>query len=95
MWPSEPVPASDLLGWHGELGRLMSEDVQIVLVTPELDPVLAMQIAREGRVLYQGPAGGWLEARVRLWQSYQDALPFLTAARRELEAFVDEVRHGS
>ncbi len=95
IWTLRPAAMEELLEWHRELARFVDTDVQLVLATPDLDPVLGMQIAREGKALFESRSGDWIEARVRLWQAYQDALPFLRAAREELRAFVGEVRDGS
>lgn len=95
IWSSRPLEASELLRWRVELTRVIERDVQIVLVTDDLDPVLGMQVAKEGVCLFESRAGLWLEKRVRLWQSYQDALPFLRAARENLRAYAGEVQGGS
>lgn len=92
LWPERDVTPSELLGWQRELSRLSDCDVQVALVTPELDPVLAMQIAREGRPVFEPSSDDWLSARVRLWQSYQDALPFLRAERERLKRYAGDIR---
>ncbi|MGA7614532.1 MAG: nucleotidyltransferase domain-containing protein [Thermoanaerobaculia bacterium] len=95
IWPRGTIEAARLLEWHRELSEISGLEVQIAVITPELDPVLAMEIARDGRALFESERGSWTEARVRLWQSYQDALPFLRLSRQRLRKFSTEVRNGT
>ncbi len=95
IWsPVEPTPA-ERLQWASDLAATAGAEVQLVLVTPALDPVLGMQIAREGRVLVEASPGRAVSERVRLWQLFQDSRPFLERARRELARYAREVRDGT
>ncbi|HVS02195.1 MAG TPA: nucleotidyltransferase domain-containing protein [Thermoanaerobaculia bacterium] len=95
LWVDSPPPAAHLLVWRRELTRDAGVPVQLVLVTPSLDPVLGFEIARDGEPLYQADPGSWSQERMRLWHAYQDALPFLRASRRRLGEFVARVRRGA
>lgn len=95
LWTA-PLPApAERLAWRRELAEATGLPVQLVFVTADLDPVLGLQIAREGRVLYQDGPDTWSEERLRLWHLYQDSLPFLRASRRSLRRFVEESRGGA
>jgi predicted nucleotidyltransferase len=95
VWSDGEPTAAERLEWASELAAAAGAEVQIVVVTPALDPVLGMQIAREGRVLVEASPGRAISERVRLWHLYQDSQPFLARARRELARYAQEVRDGS
>lgn len=84
-----------MLAWRRELTEATGIPVQMILVTADLDPVLGLEIARDGVPLHEADEGTWARERLRLWHAYQDALPFLRAARRNLLQFAAEVRDGS
>ena len=71
---------------------LLKPDVNLVVVTPELDPVLGREISRDGRVLYDAEENVWAWERLRLWQLYNDALPFLRRQKEDLRRYAEEVR---
>lgn len=95
LWTVQLPAAAERLAWRRELVEVTGLAVQLVFVTADLDPVLGLQIAREGRVLYQDGPDTWTEERLRLWHLYQDSLPFLRASRRSLRRFVEESRGGA
>jgi hypothetical protein len=77
------------------LENLLDKDVNLVIVSPDLDPVLGFEIVRDGRLLYERDPGSWLKARSQLWHAYNDSLPFRRAAREQLRQFTEEARRGS
>lgn len=95
VWAAPLPPPAELLACRRELVDLVDLPVQLLFVTPRLDPVLGFQIAREGRVLYEAEPDAWPRERLRLWHLYQDSLPFLRAARRSLHEFAEKVRGGA
>lgn len=95
LWTDRLPAATERLAWRRELAEATGLPVQLVFVTPDLDPVLGLQIAREGRVLYQDEPDTWTDERLRLWHLYQDSLPFLRASRRSLQRFVEESHGGA
>jgi predicted nucleotidyltransferase len=95
LWADPQPAAGELLAWRRELSEAAGLPVQAVLVTPRLDPVLGFQIVGEGRPLHESHPGTWAREQLRLWHAYQDALPFLRAARRQLRRFAAETRVGT
>lgn len=95
LWTGQLPAAAERLAWRRELAEVTGFSVQLVFLTADLDPVLGLQIAREGRLLYQDGPDTWTEERLRLWHLYQDSLPFLRASRRSLRRFVEESRGGA
>jgi predicted nucleotidyltransferase len=95
IWPIEPLPTSTKLRWITELEALLNRDVSLVLVSADLDPVLAMEIFRQGHLIYEREPELWFHCRLQLWHVYNDSLPFLRAARQQLHQFAEEVRRGS
>jgi predicted nucleotidyltransferase len=95
VWATPLPPAAERLRWLRELTDAAQFPVQLVFVTPRLDPVLGLQIARDGVLLHEAEKDSWTGERVRLWHLYQDSLPFLRAARRQLAAFAEQVRRGA
>ena len=98
LWPSEAgsvPPARTRLDWLGELTGRLDAEVNLVVVTPELDPVLGREIARDGRPLFEAEENVWAWERLRLWQLFQDARPFLARQREDLRRYAEEVGRGA
>ena len=74
---------------------MLNKDVNLVLVSADLDPVLGMEIYRHGRLIFEREPELWFHHRLQLWHVYNDSLPFLRAARQRLHEFAEEVRYGS
>lgn len=92
-----PAPR-ERLRWMREVQRLVDRalperpELNLVIVTPGLDPVLGREICRDGVVLFEAEENLWDWERLRLFQLFNDARPFLRAQREELRRFADEVR---
>lgn len=95
VWPAQPVSAATKLGWMRELQDLLEKDVSLVLVSPDLDPVLGFEIVRNGRLAFEREPGLWAHRQAQLWHAYNDSLPFRRAAREELRHFAQEVRRDA
>jgi len=92
VWPSAALPTAAKLRWLHELQELLDEEVSLVLVSPDLDPVLGFEIVRDGRLVFEQAPGMWHEYRLHLWHAYNDSLPFRRAALQSLGKFADQVR---
>lgn len=88
-----PAPVPLRLVWQVALEELLGGD--LVALSPDTDPVLGWEIAREGRLVYEAQAGLWAAQRARLWHSYNDALPFRRALAESLRRYAEEVRRAS
>ncbi len=95
IWPTASLSTSDRLRWLRELEALLQSDVSLVIVSADLDPVLGMEICRQGRLIYERSPELWVHLRWQLWHAYNDSLPFRRAARQQLHNFAQEVQHGS
>ena len=95
VWPQQPFPPTRKLKWLTELETKLSRDVSLVVVTPELNPVLGFEIIQNGRLIYEEKEGMWADERARLWHLHNDSLPFRRALRRQLREFAREVHRGS
>jgi predicted nucleotidyltransferase len=95
LWPAEPVSTQQRLRWLMELEMALERDVSLVIVTPQLNPVLGFEMVKNGRVLHEAETDLWRRERSRLWHAYVDSRPFRRAARRQLQQFAEEVRRGS
>jgi predicted nucleotidyltransferase len=95
VWPAKTLAPAEKLRWIGELQALLDSEVSLVLVSPELDPVLGMEIVRHGVVVFEAEPEIWFEKRLDLWHTYNDALPFLRAQFAAVGEFAREVRRGS
>jgi len=96
IWPAEsPTTATKLLAWVAELEDILGRETSLVLVSPDLDPVLGFEIVRDGRLVFESEPGLWLWQRAQLWHAYNDSLPFRRAAREQLRHFAEEVRRGT
>lgn len=95
IWPSESLSTSTKLRWVTELELLLDNDVSLVLVSADLDPVLGMEIVRHGRLIFEKEPELWFHHRLQLWHAYNDSLPFLRAARQRLHEFAEEIRRGT
>lgn len=95
LWPAEPVAPETKLAWLNDLLALLDREVSLVLITPDLDPVLGFEIVRDGIPIYEAEPDTWSRERFRLWQQYTDALPFRRHAIRRLKEYAQEVLDGS
>lgn len=92
VWPAGPISTFDRLKWVRALETRLNRRVSLVLVSADLDPVLAMEICRHGRLVYEREPELWFHHRLQLWHTYTDSLTFLRAARQQLHQFAEEVR---
>lgn len=95
IWPSQPPEAQTKLAWLRELETLLGKSVSLVLVSPDLDPVLGFEIIKNGRLIFEKSPELWAKHRAQLWHAYNDSLPFRRAARAQLEKFAQEVQGGT
>ena len=87
LWPTTPLPSATRLRWICELESALAQDVSLVLVSADLDPVLGFEIVRQGCLIFEAQPGLWMRRRAQLWHAYNDSLPF----RR----FAQEVRRAT
>jgi len=95
VWPAQVLPVTARLEWVVELETRLNQDVSLVIVSPDLDPVLQFEIARQGQLIFEARAGLWEEERLHLWHAYNDSLPFRRAARQHLHEFAMGVRNAA
>jgi predicted nucleotidyltransferase len=91
VWTSESLDSGTKLSWLVELQNLLDKEVSLALVSPDLDPVLGMEIVRNGRVIFTTDPNLWPKERARLWHAYNDSLPFRRAAREQLRRFAEGI----
>lgn len=95
VWLNEmPTPAQKLR-WLVTLQDLLDKEVSLVFVSPDLDPVLGMEIVRHGIPVHETEPHLWSTKRLDLWHTYNDALPFIRAQRESLLKYSAEAIHGS
>ncbi len=95
VWPIQTLPVAARLEWIGELETRLNQAVSLVIVSPDLDPVLQFEIARQGYLIFEAQPGLWDEKRLQLWHAYNDSLPFRRAARQRLHEFAIGVRDAA
>jgi len=61
IWPAHSLPPLTRLSWLRELETALAQDVSLVWVSPELDPVLGFEIVRTGRLVFEMERGLWAE----------------------------------
>jgi predicted nucleotidyltransferase len=93
LWAAESPDSGTKLRWLIELQNLLDKEVSLALISPDLDPVLGMEIVRNGRVIFTTNPNLWLKERARLWHAYNDSLPFRRAAREQLRQFAEGIPH--
>lgn len=91
VWPAKTT-APDYLPWLRELETMLGREINLVIVSADLDPVLGMEIVRHGQLLYEREPEAWNHHRLQLWHAYNDSLPFRRRARQSLREFAEEVR---
>ncbi len=94
IWPMHTLSVATRLEWVVELETRLNQNVSLVIVSPDLDPVLQFEIIRQGRLMFEARPGLWDEKRLELWHAYNDSLPFRHAARQRLHEFAMEVRNA-
>ncbi len=95
LWPAAWPSTAVRLRWLRELEELAGHEVSLVLVGPDLDPVLGFEIVRQGHLLFEAEPGLWAALRAQLWHAYEDSLPFRRAAEQQLHDFAAEVRRDT
>ena len=95
IWPDRVLSTPERLRWVRQLEDLLGQNVSLVLVSADLDPVLGMEIFRNRQLIYECEPELWYCQRLQLWHAYNDSLPFVRTARQQLHDFAEEVRRGS
>lgn len=95
LWPDQPLATRSKLRWLRELEDLLRQEVNLILVSADLDPVLGFEIQRNGQLIFEREPELWSHHRAQLWHSYNDSLPFRRAAYQRLRQFAEEVRRGA
>lgn len=93
--PALPPAPLERVAWQVELEALLDADVSLVILTPDTDPVLGWEIAREGLLIFERDEGLWLNERARRWHLYHDALPFRRALAQSLRRYAEEKRRAT
>jgi predicted nucleotidyltransferase len=94
IWPGRPRTPADKLRWICELSDLLQQEVNLLFVSADLDPVLGFELVRDGRLIFEQAAGLWEHHRAQLWHAYNDSLPFRRAEQARLRQFAQEVLRG-
>jgi predicted nucleotidyltransferase len=85
--------AVDKLGLIYKLGELLnSDDIDLVILTPDTDPVLLREIFTEGRCLYEDAAGLFEKEKLRAWKMYLDTERFRKYRREYVKRFIRKVK---
>ena len=95
IWPNTFPTSQQKLDWINELTQLLNSEISLVLVSPNLDPVLGFEIMKHGQVIFERDSDLWQKEKNRLWHLYADSWPFRRAARQRLHQFAHEVLNGS
>ncbi|MDP2993441.1 MAG: nucleotidyltransferase domain-containing protein [Deltaproteobacteria bacterium] len=85
--------AVDKLGLIYKLGELLNtDDIDLVILTPDTDPVLLWEIFMEGRLIYERMAGLFEKEKLRAWKIYLDTERFRKYRREYVKGFVRKVK---
>jgi predicted nucleotidyltransferase len=95
VWPNDTPTPEQKLSWIGEIQALLDNEVSLVLVSPDSDPALGMEIVRHGIVVYEAAPEIWFKRRLDLWHTYNDAQPYLRAKLDRVGEFAREVLNGT
>lgn len=71
----QPELKKDLLRLMGELEDLFGQPVDLVIIEPDTDPVLRLEIFQHGQPLYESRSGLFNEHRVLAVKIYDDTGP--------------------
>lgn len=93
IWPEAAPTSQQKLNWINELAQLLNEEINLVLVSPDLDPVLGFELVKHGQVVFERDTGFWQKEKNRLWHLYVDSWPFRLAGK-ELQQFIQESWDG-
>lgn len=92
IWPAASPDSGTKMRWLVELQNLLDKEVSLALVSPDLDPVLGMEIVRDGRLIFAIDPELWPKERARLWHAFNDSLPFRPGGREELRQTAEGLR---
>jgi len=73
-----------------ELG-IPDNKIDIVELSPGCSPLLAYQIARDGKLIYEEEAGEWTNFKIRAWKVSADTEKFRKSARRCIELSLEKL----
>ncbi|MCT7960199.1 nucleotidyltransferase domain-containing protein [Laspinema sp. D1] len=73
-----------------ELG-IPDNKIDIVELSPGCSPLLAYQIARDGKLIYEKEAGEWTSFKIRAWKVSADTERFRKSARRCIELSLEKL----
>ena len=83
----------DKLGLIYQLGELFDTDnVDLVILTPDTDPVLLWEIFIEGQPLYENMAGLFESERLRAWKIYLDTEQLRFYQTEYLKKFIKKAK---
>lgn len=86
----------DILQWIFDFQEFFFErHVDLVVLSPETDPLLLHEIFLKGRPLYEDVPGVFQSERTRAWKLYLDTAPLRRLQKPFLEAFVERKRRVS
>ncbi len=86
----------DKLGLIYKFGELFdTDDIDLVILTPDTDPVLLWEIFMEGRLIYERMAGLFEKEKLRAWKMYMDTERFRKYRREYVKRFVRKVKDGA
>jgi predicted nucleotidyltransferase len=81
---SQPDLKKALLHLMGELEDLFGEPVDLVIIEPDTDPVLRLEVFQHGKLLYESRQGLFAEHRVLAVKIYADTEPLRRVRDRVL-----------
>ncbi len=73
-----------------ELG-IPDNKIDIIELSPGCSPLLAYQIARDGKLIYEKKAGEWTNFKIRAWKVSADTEKFRKSARRCIELSLEKL----
>lgn len=83
----------DKLGLIFQLGELFNTDnVDLVILTPNTDPVLLWEIFKEGKPLYENMEGLFEKERLRAWKIYLDTEQLRCYQKEYLKKFIKKAK---
>jgi len=88
--------AVDKLDVIFQLGELFNVDnVDVVILRPDTDPVLLWEIFMEGKLLYENTAGLFEKERLRAWKIYLDTEQLRCRQKEYLKQFIRKAKDVS
>lgn len=79
---------------YGEMEDLMREEIDVVILDRDADPVLLREVYQKGQCLYESRPGLFLEQKIRAYKVFEDTEPLRRFRDQVLAQRIKALQHA-